>query len=38
MRALGEHRGVARELEGDADIAGRERDLGTGEATIELVA
>ena len=38
VRALGEDRGVARELEREADVAGRERDLGGGEPAIELVA
>src|SRR6185312_5856917 len=36
--ALGEHRGVPRELERDGDVAGGERDLGGGEPAIELVA
>ena len=38
VRALGEHRGVARQLERHADVAGRERDLGGGEPAIQLVA
>ncbi|HSN30972.1 MAG TPA: hypothetical protein VLT45_32020, partial [Kofleriaceae bacterium] len=38
VRALGEHGGVARDLEREADVTGRERDLGGGEAAVELVA
>ena len=38
VRALGEHGGVARDLEREADVAGGERDLGTGEPAVELVA
>ncbi len=35
---LGEHGGIARELERVTDIAGRERDLGSRQAAIEVIA
>jgi len=38
MRALGEYAVSRGELEGQADISGRERDLGTCELAVELVA
>ena len=38
MRALGEDRSVACDLERHADVASGERDLGGGEPAIQLVA